>query len=89
MDKKILELLKMLPPVVAIVAWDVVNENITVKTIELADMVTKEEWEKYELVRCVAAGNPEHPPVEEARLMLDMMFEDRVPQFVRNEHFDQ
>jgi hypothetical protein len=57
-DKKAVELLKTLPPLIAIVAWDVANGNITAQTIELADAVTVEEWEKYELVRCVAAGNP-------------------------------
>jgi len=76
MDKKIIELLKTLPPIIAIVAWDVANENITALTIELADTVTEEEWGKYELVRCVAAGNPEHPPVDEARVLLDLMVEE-------------
>ena len=76
MDEKILELLRALPPIVACITWDVANENITLKTIELADTVTEEEWEKYEIVRCVAAGNPEHPPTDEARVLVDLMVEE-------------
>lgn len=76
MKNEIIELLKTLPPVVACVVWDIANANITLKTIKLADSVTPEEWEAYEVVRCVAAGNPEYPPFQEAQVLVDMMLED-------------
>lgn len=74
-DKRILRLLRTLPPIVACIVWDVANENVTLKTIELADSVTEKEWEKYDIVRCIAAGNPEYPPVEEAQVLVEMMVE--------------
>jgi hypothetical protein len=76
MDAKFVELLKILPPLVACVVWDVVNENITLETIELADQVAGEEWENYEVVRCVAAGNPDFPPIQEAKVLVEMMLEE-------------
>lgn len=76
MDEKITELLKNLPPIVACVVWDVLNANITLETIELADRVTEEEWEEFEIARCVAAGNPEHPPIQEAQVLVEMMLEE-------------
>jgi len=80
MDTKIIELLKILPPIVACLVWDVIHKNITPETIELADKVTDDEWEQYEIVRCLAAGNPKHPPLEEAKVLVEMMAEDLVYQ---------
>ena len=76
MNENITELLKTLPPIVACVVWDVLNANITLETIELADRVTEEEWEEFEIVRCVASGNPKHPPIQEAQVLVEMMLEE-------------
>jgi hypothetical protein len=70
MDKKILELLKTLPPITACVVWDVVRDQITLQTIELADHATKQEWESYDVVRCIAAANPAYPPLLKQRSLL-------------------
>ncbi|MCI0396596.1 MAG: hypothetical protein L0332_22260 [Chloroflexi bacterium] len=78
MDEKVIQLLKTLPPLVACVIWDVVNENISLKTIEIADKVTEEEWKRYEIVRCIAAGNPQYPPVQEAQVLVEIMLEELV-----------
>ncbi len=75
MDDKTINLLKALPPIVACIVWDVVNENITANTIKLADQVSEDEWQKYDVVRCIAAGNPEHPPIDEAKALVEMMIE--------------
>jgi len=73
MDKKIFNLLKTLPPITACVVWDVVSNNITLQTIELADQATSQEWESYDIVRCIAAGNPTYPPIIEAKALVEMM----------------
>ena len=39
-------------------------------------MVDEGEWQRYEIVRYVAADNPEHPPTEAAQVLVEMMFED-------------
>lgn len=75
MDEKITQLLTTLPPIVACITWDVLNDHITAKTIELADQVTEEEWDEYEIVRCLAAGNPAQPPTLEAQVLVEMMLE--------------
>ena len=75
MDENIIKLLETVPPIVACVIWDVSNQHITASTIELADRVCEADWQKYEIVRCVAAGNPEHPPIEEAKVLVEMMLE--------------
>lgn len=82
MDEKITQLLTTLPPIVACIAWDVLNDQITAKTIELADQVTEEEWDEYEIVRCLAAGNPTHPPTLEAQVIVEMMLESMEHQAV-------
>jgi hypothetical protein len=82
MDKKIIEILKTLPPIVACIVWDVVNKNITLKTIQLANNVTDEEWEKYDVARCIAAGNPKYPPTEEAQVLVEIMIETYAHQVV-------
>lgn len=76
MHEKLSELLETLPPLVACIVWDVVNEHITPKTIELADQATETEWEQYDIVRCIATTNPKHPPLQEAKVLVDMMLEE-------------
>jgi hypothetical protein len=73
MDKKILDLLKTLPPITACVVWDVISDRVTLQTIELADHATDQEWESYDIVRCIAAANPAYPPKTEAKALVDMM----------------
>ena len=73
MDKKIFDLLKSLPPITACVVWDVISDNITLQTIQLADQATTHEWENYDIVRCIAAGNPEYPPTIEVKALVEMM----------------
>jgi hypothetical protein len=77
-EEKLVRLLKSLPPLVAVVVRDVMNNNITEKTILLADEVSEEEWEKYAVVRCVATGNPKYPPITEARACVEVMLK-RLP----------
>jgi len=76
MNEKLVVLLEILPPLVACIVWDVANENITLKTIELADKATQDEWEQYEIVRCVATGNPDYPPTQEAKVLVELMLEE-------------
>lgn len=76
MNTKLFELLEMLPPLVACVVWDVMNDNITLKTIELAGHVSEDVWQQYDVIRCVAAGNPDYPPAQEAQVLVEMMLED-------------
>jgi hypothetical protein len=73
---KYLELMKTLPPLVAAIVWDVVNDRFTLETIELANKTTMEEFRKYDLVRCVAAGNPDYPPLLECKTLVDEMVEE-------------
>jgi len=73
MDKKILELLKTLPPITACVVWDVLSDHVTLQTIELADHATEQEWENYDIVRCMAVANPAYLPTTEAKVLVDMM----------------
>jgi hypothetical protein len=75
MDEKVVRLVATLSPLPAILVWDVVNDQISKNTIQLADLASDEEWGKYDLIRCLAAGNPEHPPVQEAKALIDMMLE--------------
>jgi hypothetical protein len=82
MDEKITKLLTTLPPIVACITWDVLNDQITAKTIELADQVTEEEWEEYDIIRCIAAGNPAYPPTLEAQVLVEMMLESMEQQAV-------
>lgn len=77
MDRYI-ELLKSLPPLVAAVTWDVVNQHITQTTVDLAQATSTEEFEKYDLVRCIAAANPSHPPLDLAQGLVDEMVETAI-----------
>lgn len=74
MDKYI-ELMNTLPPLVAVIVWDIVNKHIGQATIDLAQATSKEEFEKYDLVRCIAAANPSYPPLELALGLVDEMVE--------------
>jgi hypothetical protein len=58
------------------VVWDVVNGRINEGTIELAQSTTEEEFEKYDIIRCVVAANPNHPPLDLARELIDEMIEN-------------
>ena len=80
MDEKVFQLVATLPPLPAILVWDVVNDQVSEHTIRLADLASEEEWEQYDLIRCLAAGNPEHPPVQEARALIDLMIDALEPQ---------
>ena len=57
MDRYI-ELIKTLPPLVAAVVWDVVNGRITQSTVDLTQAASKEEFDRFDIIRCVAAANP-------------------------------
>jgi hypothetical protein len=72
------ELLRNLPPLVATVVWDVINGRITQSTVELAQSTSKEEFDRYDIVRCVAAANPNYPPLELAKGLVDEMLESVV-----------
>ena len=76
--ERYLQLMKALPPLVAAVVWDVVNSRIDENTIELAQATTKEEFDRYDIVRCVAAANPKYPPLELAIGLIDEMVETAV-----------
>jgi hypothetical protein len=80
MDEKLKQLLQSLPPLTACVVWDVIRGNITAQTIELADVATDEEWAAYDVIRCVAAGNPQYPPFEEAHALVDIMLDEFQPE---------
>ena len=77
MDKYI-ELINTLPPLVAAVVWDVVNGRISQSTVDLAQATSKEEFEQYDIVRCVVAANPSYPPLELAMGLVDEMVETAV-----------
>ena len=71
-----LQLMKTLPPIVSAVVWDVVNNRLDELTIKLAQATTKEEFEQYDLIRCVVAANPKHPPIDLAKSLVDEMVEN-------------
>jgi hypothetical protein len=70
--------MKTLPPLVAAVVWDVVNGRISQSTVDLAQTTSKEEFERYDILRCVAAANPKYPPLELAKELVDEMVETAV-----------
>lgn len=62
----------------AICQWDTLNGNINGNTIEIATKVLNNEnvfWElshpNRDLIRCIVAGNPDYPPNDEAKVILD------------------
>ena len=77
MDRYV-ELMRILPPLVAAVVWDVVNGRITQLTVDLAQATSKEVFDRYDIIRCVAAANPEYPPLELAMGLVDEMVETSV-----------
>lgn len=70
---KMARFLNSLPPLVAAVVRDVVDNNVTAATIDLARQATSDQFEKYDVIRCVAAGNPNCPPTEEALWLVEEM----------------
>lgn len=72
------ELLRTLPPIVATVVWDVINDHITQSTVELAQATSKEEFDRYDIIRCVAAANPKYPPLDLAKGLVDEMVETTI-----------
>ncbi|MEW5987646.1 MAG: hypothetical protein AB1791_13520 [Chloroflexota bacterium] len=73
MDERALELLRSLPPLVACLVWDVLNEKVTPQTIELAGHATDDEWNRFDVVRCLAASNPHYPPALEAKALVEQI----------------
>ena len=73
-----LQLLKTLPPLVSVVVWDVIHNRIDELTIQLAQATSKEEFEQYDLVRCVVSADPKHPPIDLAKGLVDEMVEKLV-----------
>ena len=71
-----LQLMKTLPPLVSVVVWDVVNDRIDELTIKLAQATSKEEFERYDLIRCVVAADTKHPPIELAKSLVGEMIEN-------------
>jgi hypothetical protein len=71
-----LQLMKILPPLVSVVVWDVINDRIDELTIKLAQATSKEEFERYDLIRCVVAADPKRPPIDLAKGLVDEMVED-------------
>ena len=73
---KMARFLNSLPPLVATVVWDVINDQITAKTVALADEVTDEEWEKYDVVQIVGCLDPTFDiSVEAGGLVAEMLDE--------------
>jgi hypothetical protein len=71
-----LQLMKGLPPLVSVVVWDVINDRIDELTVTLAQATSQEEFEKYDLIRCVVAADVKHPPIELAKGLVDEMVEN-------------
>jgi hypothetical protein len=57
-----MQLMKGLPPLVSVVVWDVINDRIDELTVKVAQATSKEELERYDLIRCVVAADTKHPP---------------------------
>lgn len=70
--------MKTLPPLVSVVVWDVINDRIDELTIKLAQATSKEDLERYDLIRCVAAADPKHPPIYRAKSLVNEMVENMV-----------
>ena len=71
-----LQLMKVLPPLVSVIVWDVINNRIDELTIKLAQATSKEEFERYDLIRSVVAADPKHPPLDLAKGLVDEMVEN-------------
>jgi hypothetical protein len=70
-----LQLMKGLPPLVSAVVWDVINDRIDELTVKLAQATSREEFDRYDLIRCVVAADPKHPPIDLAKSLVDEMVE--------------
>lgn len=62
----------------AICQWDTLNGNINGNTIEIAKSVMDNiplfgmiSPANQDLIKCIAAGNPDYPPNDEAKVILD------------------
>src|SRR3989304_4431180 len=71
-----LQLMKILSPLVSVVVWDVINDRIDELTIKLAQATSKEEFEQYDLIRCIVAADPKPPPIDLAKGLVDEMVEN-------------
>ena len=71
-----LQLMKTLPLLVSAVVWDVINDRIDEFTIKLAQATSKKEFDRYDLIRCVVAADPKHPPLDLAKSLVDEMIEN-------------
>ena len=71
-----LQLMKTLPPLVSVVVWDVINDRIDEFTIKLAQATSKEEFDRYDLIRCVVTVDPKHPPIELAKSLVDELVQN-------------
>jgi hypothetical protein len=71
-----LQLMKGLPPLVSVVVWDVINDRINELTVKVAQATSKEELEKYDLIRCVVDADIKHPPIYLAKGLVDEMAEN-------------
>ena len=72
---KMARFLNSLPPLVAVVVWDVINGQITAKTVALADEATDDEW-GYDVVRIIAALDPTFDISVEAGALVAEMWEE-------------
>ncbi len=70
---KYLDLLRKMPPLVAILAWDCLMDKVSKQTFELAREASDEEYEQYDMVRMLAAGNSMYPEelAQDGRMMLE------------------
>ena len=75
-----MDLIKSLPPLMAVLVWDVVNNHVTAETVALANQTSKEEFQTYDLVRMLAAGNPNYGKflAEDGKVLVDDMVEEMV-----------
>ena len=74
-----IKVMRTLPPLVAALAWDVLNGNITPQTIELANYASDEEYRDYDLVRSLVNVHPimaEHAR-ELSQAIIDVMVQER------------
>ncbi len=77
-EQRTAALLENLPPLVACVIWDIVNNNLSLQTIQLANLANEAEWQQYDIVRCVAAANPHRLPIKEAQALVETMLEKAI-----------
>lgn len=70
------QLMKGLPPLVSVVVWDVINDRIDELTVKLAQAASREDFERYDLIRCVAAADTRHPPIDLAKGLVEEMVEN-------------